>query len=77
MAQPEQTLAGKDCEICGHPFDPHSLVATSEDPLDGGVILCPVKDCECYATWSMRPKTPPARIPDRFELAHIREHIQA
>lgn len=46
----------ENCEQCGHPFDPHRLVASNTgDPIDGGHIECPVDGCTCYSTWSIAP----------------------
>jgi hypothetical protein len=38
------------CDQCGHLFDPHMLLA-GESSLDGGIIVCPVNGCNCFATW--------------------------
>lgn len=65
------------CDLCGHLFDPHAVVATTGNPMDGGIILCPEKGCTCYSTWSVIPKTPPKYVPNRFEVERIREQIQA
>lgn len=49
------------CERCGHPFDPHAIVACTVlpdgsiepgDPMSGGVILCPEPGCLCMMTWA-------------------------
>lgn len=40
------------CERCEHPVDPHALLATTGNPLQGGIMLCPVPGCQCFATWS-------------------------
>ncbi|WP_155374986.1 hypothetical protein [Catellatospora vulcania] len=71
--RPEQP---ETCAQCGHPFDPHALVTTADDPADGGIMLCPVPGCECFSTWGMEGM-PTVRVPDRFEIASIREKIQA
>lgn len=72
----ERTKQGDDCPQCGHPFNPHAVISTSNSPLDGGIILCAVKGCPCYATWGV--ESGPAKvIPDRFELEAIRERIQS
>jgi hypothetical protein len=42
------------CPQCGHPFDPHILVTMSEDPLEGGFIVCPVEDCDCMGSWDLK-----------------------
>jgi len=78
---PKPVEEGEPCGKCTHPFDIHALIATTGDPLEGGIILCPVKDCECYATWGCaitgdKTSPPPKRIPDRFEIANLRESLQ-
>jgi hypothetical protein len=65
----------ESCMQCGHPFDPHAMIATSGVPADGGIMLCPVVDCECFATWGL-DNGPAKVVPDRFEVAAIRERIQ-
>jgi hypothetical protein len=67
--------ADDPCKQCGHPFDPHAVIATTGDASDGGIILSPVLGCECYATWGF-DGGPAKRIPDRFEVKAIRERIQ-
>jgi hypothetical protein len=37
---------------CDHPFDDHILVAY-EEPMDGGLMLCPANGCKCVNTWSV------------------------
>jgi hypothetical protein len=63
-----------DCGTCGHPFALHALVATKDSPMNGGIVLCPVKDCPCYATWgvgraSQRPDAPSQDEIDRLRMA--------
>ena len=76
-------LTDYSCATCPHDTNDHSLVAThNNDPLYGGVILCPVPGCECYATWSVPPEMgghgrEGLEIPDRFRLAQLREYIQS
>jgi hypothetical protein len=41
------------CEQCGHDWDPHIFVNSTGDPADGGIIVCPRKDCDCYSTFSV------------------------
>jgi hypothetical protein len=65
----------KVCEQCGHPFDPHALIATTGEPRDGGVMLCPIPGCECYATWGL-DGGPATHVPDRAEVAALREQVQ-
>lgn len=77
----EQVEVGDDCSQCSHPFSPHHLIATTGDPLEGGIILCPEAGCECFSTWGAsfdgQKSAKPKRIPDRFETAQLREIIQS
>lgn len=41
---------GDLCPQCGHPFDPHVLVALGS-PLEGGFIFCQDSECPCVGTW--------------------------
>lgn len=76
MSQPDL------CQQCAHLYEPHSLVAVTGNPMDGGIILCPEPGCVCYSTWSV-PEAVGGRgkqdipTPDRFELERIREVIQS
>ncbi|WP_203906171.1 hypothetical protein [Rhizocola hellebori] len=63
------------CLQCGHPFDPHAIISTTGDPVDGGIMLCPRVDCQCYSTWGLDGGEA-RRIPDRVEVEIIREQIQ-
>lgn len=45
---------GETCSQCPHPFDDHLVIATTDDPLAGGVIICPVRDCDCHGTWDIK-----------------------
>ena len=67
--------AVESCRQCGHPFDPHAVIATTGEASDGGIILCPVLGCECYATWGLGGGSA-KRILDRFEVEVIRERVQ-
>lgn len=64
------------CVQCGHPEGPHLMVATREDPMYGGIRLCP--QCDCFATWDVPPfsNLMDVRIPDAAELAAIRAKIR-
>lgn len=64
-----------DCKICGHPFNPHALVATLHSPEHGGLIFCPEKDCMCESTWSLQDHEPPY-IPDDEAVAALRAMVQ-
>jgi len=45
------------CKQCGHPFNPHLVIAYDRDDLyRGGIIRCPVPDCKCFHTWDFKPK---------------------
>lgn len=63
------------CQQCGHAFDPHAMIATTGDAADGGIMLCPVLDCECFGTWGLN-NGPAKVIPDRADIAELRERIQ-
>jgi hypothetical protein len=63
------------CAQCEHPFDPHAMIATSGEPADGGIVLCPVVGCECFATWGLN-NGPAKFVPDRFQIAALRERVQ-
>jgi hypothetical protein len=63
------------CPQCGHASDPHALIATTGDPSDGGIMLCPVVGCECFATWGI-DGGPAKLVPDRAAIAALREQTQ-
>lgn len=63
------------CMRCPHLFDPHAVIATTGDPLEGGVIVCPEPGCLCYATWGINGAEP-VLIPDEQHLAVIRAEVQ-
>lgn len=65
----------EDCKICGHPFNPHVLVATLYSPEHGGLIFCPVPECECQSTWSLEGRELPY-IPDDDTVAGLRALVQ-
>lgn len=64
---------------CEHDFDAHLMVVTGATPADGGVMICPVKGCECYATWSA-PQLGSTRktiaIPSEDQMRQLRERLQ-
>jgi len=42
-----------NCKVCGHPFDPHLVIAyDSNDLAKGGEMRCQVVDCDCFQTLS-------------------------
>lgn len=42
-----------NCKICGHPFNPHLVIAyDGNDFTKGGEIRCQVADCDCFRTLS-------------------------
>lgn len=72
-------MTEESCAQCGHPSGPHAVVATTGDPKEGGVMLCPVKGCMCYATWALPQlggSRDTVRVPDERELAEIRRMVQ-
>ncbi len=39
-----------NCKRCGHPFDPHIIVAYDASDLSkGGEMRCPVENCACFS----------------------------
>jgi len=68
----------EQCGQCGHPFPPHHMVATREDPQLGGVVVCSMPWCMCFSTWDVPPfsSREDVLIPNDVELAAIREVIQ-
>jgi hypothetical protein len=43
--------ADGNCKQCGHPFDPHIVVAYDvNDFSKGGEVRCPVAGCDCFRT---------------------------
>ena len=52
---PNSSMADENgnCKRCGHPFDPHIVIAyDTKDFSKGGEMRCPVKDCSCFHTVS-------------------------
>jgi ribosomal protein L32 len=38
-----------NCKQCGHPFNPHIIIAyDTKDFSKGGEMRCPVNDCKCF-----------------------------
>lgn len=65
------------CIRCGHPFDPHVLVATTGEAMQGGIIVCPAAGCRCWSTWAPEGVPPDAvRVPSMEEVLAIRADIQ-
>jgi hypothetical protein len=56
---------------CGHPFDPHIMVALDAgDLMRGGVMFCP--ECvDCHRTWSAGDRGVPV-LPGAEVLAKLR-----
>lgn len=71
-----QECMDDDCAICGHPFNPHVLVATLHTPEHGGLIFCPEPGCLCESTWSLEGRERPY-IPDAETVAGLRALAQA
>jgi hypothetical protein len=42
-----------NCRVCGHPFNPHTVIAYDVNDLaKGGEMRCPVEGCDCFQTLS-------------------------
>jgi hypothetical protein len=67
------------CGQCGDDFGEHALINTTGDPMDGGVIICPRRNCMCYSTWSAhylgQEHHTPKEIPTPDELTGFRERL--
>lgn len=61
----------EDCERCGHPWNPHVLVATLYSPQHGGLIFCDQPGCMCQTTWSVDGHEGPY-IPPPEEVEDLR-----
>lgn len=68
-------MSDETCPQCGHPDGPHALVATTGDPMDGGIMICPVAGCWCYHTWGVEGREA-KRVPNPDETERIRAMIQ-
>ena len=69
---------GTDCTECGHPFDPHHLIATKAHVTEGGIILCNIRGCECISSWDVPPFSTQrdVLIPNEEELTRLRRMLQ-
>jgi hypothetical protein len=68
------------CPRCPHPEDPHALIATGRDPSQGGIMLCPYKDCQCFGTWSvpqLGSHEEDVWVPDEATIQALRKRLQA
>ena len=46
-----------NCKQCGHPFDPHLVIAWDrEHPEKWGIIKCSVAHCPCHSIWDFDQK---------------------
>jgi hypothetical protein len=52
------------CQQCQHLFDPHRVIATTGDPMEGGVMVCDVPECMCFSTWSVQNRPKPEVSPE-------------
>jgi hypothetical protein len=52
--------ADGNCRQCGHPFNPHMVVAYDVNDLSkGGKVRCPVAGCSCFHSLDFDLKTDP------------------
>ena len=68
-------MADDLCEHCRHPFDPHVMIATTGDPDDGGMMICPERDCTCVSTWGANGN-PAKLVPAPEEVEELRRRVQ-
>jgi len=82
MPEPEREAMLDDdeddrCGHCGHPSGPHQFVRTGPTNDDGGVIVCPVKGCTCWVTWTPEWMDPESvKIPDAEHWIAILAQVQ-
>jgi hypothetical protein len=63
------------CEQCQHPSGPHAVLAPTEQPSDGGIMLCTEPGCPCFSTWSLEGY-PLKWKPTEEEVAELRRDVQ-
>jgi len=52
--------ADGNCRQCGHPFNPHIVLAyDTSDFSKGGEVRCPVEGCTCFRTLDFDFRTTP------------------
>ena len=61
MTDEDRDVADKhgNCKQCGHPSDPHIIIAFDvSDFSKGGLRRCPVDGCNCESTVSFNLRSP-------------------
>jgi hypothetical protein len=52
--------ANGNCKLCGHPFNPHLVIAFDvKDFSKGGAVVCNVEGCNCRRSISFDFSKPP------------------
>lgn len=76
VANIANSIEDQPCEGCQHNFDLHVLATTSKDndPMKGGIILCPDPGCDCFYTYS--PTNEPINYNAEF-VQKVRERVQS
>lgn len=67
---------GEDCKQCSHPFDLHAMVSPDHNPMNGGIILCPVLGCTCYSTWGVGENSKAPEPLSQDEVERLRTAVQ-
>lgn len=57
------------CPQCSHPTDLHSMLAANNNPMNGGVVLCPVYGCPCFTTFGTESSSLTESEISRFRTA--------
>ena len=52
------------------------MVATSDNPLDGGIALCPHPRCRCFATWAIGFRSLPTNLPDEEAIEEAERAVR-
>jgi hypothetical protein len=68
--------ANDACDQCSHPLSLHALVSLEHNPMNGGIALCPVLHCPCFATWGVGENSTPPIKPSDAEIERLRMAVQ-
>ena len=68
-------MADDLCPHCQHLVDPHVLIATTDNRDDGGMMICPERDCPCVSTWGTNGN-PAKVVPAPEAVEELRRRVQ-
>lgn len=67
---------GEPCARCEHPMDDHCMYSLTENPMNGGIVLCPSLGCRCLGTWGIGGRPVP-KLPPQETIEELRQQIQS